>query len=292
MHGPTALPCCLFQPLETVRLIVWRRLTERFHSNKSFAESPVGSRQNRSAEMDLSDSFYRYKFSLFFFDSNFVGIAILCLLSIMLTYKEAIGRNKLLLAYFLLFATLSRASIFAGLCQFAIYKLWRWRVWTLFGLLAAQVLIIGKLFMNFTTQGSEAIQAVDGSLSSKFYILSLMTETYGKADTEQRLFGIGVGNFSNLAGIFADNIGGTFVLELGIAGSALLVVYIWILCRKCPVAIYLLILPMVINGFSPVSTSMPYFFVALGLLGGLRGSMRDETGQLGNVATSCEILEG
>jgi len=244
-----------------------------------------------AAESDLSDSFYLYKSSLFFVDSNFAGIAILCLLSIMLTYKEVIGRNKLLLAYFLLFATLSRASIFAGICQFAIYKLWRWRVWTLFGLLAAQVLIIGKLFINFTTQGSAAIQAVDGSLSSKFYILSLMTDTYGKADTTQKLFGIGVGNFSSLAGIFAHNIVATFVLELGIAGSILLVIYIWILCRKCPVAIYLLILPMVINGFSLVSTSMPYFFVALGLLGGLRGTMRDGTGRFSEVH-SCELREG
>ncbi len=247
---------------------------------------------NVAAEADLTDTFYQYKSSLFFVDSNFAGIAILCLLSIMLTYKEAIGRNRLLLAYFLLFATLSRASIFAGVCQFAIYKLWRWRIWTLFGLLAAQVLIIGKLFLNFTTQGPDAIQAFDGSLSSKFYILSLMTDTYGRADATQKLFGIGVGNFSSLAGIFAHNIVATFVLELGIAGSALLIVYIWILCRKCPVAIYLLILPMVINGFSLVSTSMPYFFVALGLLGGLRGSMLDGTGRLGNGATSWEVLEG
>jgi len=225
-----------------------------------------------TAGTDVSDSFYLYKASLFFFDSNFVGIEILCFLAIMFAFKKEIGRKRWLLAYFLLFATLSRASIAAGICQLVIYKLWRWRAWAFFGLLAAQVIAIYQLFVSYTTQGSQAIHDMDGSLASKFFILSLMTETYRRADTAQRLFGIGVGNLFNLAGIFAHNIVATFVLELGISGSLLLTAYVWILSRKCPASIYLLILPLVINGFSLVSTSMPYFFVALGLLAALRGS--------------------
>ena len=225
-----------------------------------------------TAGTDVSDSFYLYKASLFFFDSNFVGIEILCLLAIMLAFREEIGRKRWLLVYFLLFATLSRASIAAGICQLVIYKLWRWRVWAFFGLLAAQVIAIYQLFVSYTAQGSQAMHDMDGSLASKFFILSLMTETYRRADTAQRLFGIGVGNLFNLAGIFAHNIVATFVLELGISGSLLLTAYVWILSRKCPASIYLLILPLVINGFSLVSTSMPYFFVALGLLAALRGS--------------------
>jgi hypothetical protein len=153
--------------------------------------------------------------------------------------------------------------------------LWRWRVWAFFGLLAAQVIAIYQLFLSYTTQGSQAIHDMDGSLASKFFILSLMTETYRRADTAQRLFGIGVGNLFNLAGIFAHNIVATFVLELGISGSLLFAAYVWILSRKCPASIYLLILPLVINGFSLVSTSMPYFFVALGLLAALRRPARD-----------------
>jgi hypothetical protein len=95
-------------------------------------------------EADASDSFYLYKASLFFYDSNFAGIEILCLLAIMFAFRESIGRKKWLLAYLLLFATFSRASIAAGICQLVVYKLWRWRIWTLFGLLAAQVIIIGQ----------------------------------------------------------------------------------------------------------------------------------------------------
>ena len=245
-----------------------------------------------TAGTDVSDTFYLYKASLFFFDSNFVGIEILCLLAIMFAFKEEMGRKRWLLAYLLLFATLSRASIAAGICQLVIYKLWRWRVWTLFGLLAAQVIAIYQLFLSYTTQGSQAIHDMDGSLASKFFILSLMTETYRRADAAQRLFGIGVGNLFNLAGIFAHNIVATFILELGIGGSLLLAVYVWILSRKCPASIYLLILPLAINGFSLVSTSMPYFFVALGLLAALRGSPHDGNATREGQTTSYELQEG
>jgi hypothetical protein len=234
-----------------------------------------------TSEADLSDRFYLYKFSLFYVDSNFVGVEILCLLSIMFAFRSAIGRKKWLLAYILLFATLSRASIAAGMCQLIIYKLWRWRVWTAVALFSAQVLVILKLLITFTTQGSASIKAIDGSFASKFYLLTLMAQVFDQADTAQRLFGVGAGNFVNLAQIATHNILTTFVLELGVGGSLLFIVYVWTLCRKCPEATYLLILPMVIAGFSMVSlAAMPYFFGALGLLGTLRGSLRDGSGAL------------
>jgi hypothetical protein len=245
-----------------------------------------------TTETDVSESFYLYKASLFFFDSNFAGIEILCLLAIMFAFRKEIGRKRWLLAYLLLLATFSRASIAAGVCQLVVYKLWRWRVWMLFGLLVAQVIVIGQLFLSYTTQDSEAIHDIDGSLSSKLFILSLMTEIYRQADTAQRLFGIGVGNLYNLAGIFAHNIVATFVLELGIGGSLLFSAYVWILSRKCPASIYLLVLPMVINGFSLVSTTMPYFFVALGLLAALRGTARDGVGAPGTETSSRVIQKG
>jgi hypothetical protein len=243
-------------------------------------------------EADYSDGFYLYKASLFFYDSNFAGIEILCFLAVMFAFRETIGRKKWLLAYLLLLATFSRASIAAAICQLVIYKLWRWRIWTLFGLLAAQVIIIGRLFLSYTTQGAETLHNIDGSLSSKFFILALMTEIYHHADTAQRLFGIGASNLFNMVGIFAHNIVVTLVLELGVGGSLLFAIYIWILSRKCPVSIYLLILPMIVNGFSAVSTTMPYFFAALGLLAALRGTARAGAIVPGNEIASHENQKG
>jgi hypothetical protein len=235
-----------------------------------------------NADTYTSNDFYLYKASLFFFDSNFAGIETLCLLSIMFAFRGNIKRNRWLLAYILLLASMSRASIVAGICQLVMYVLWRWRVWAFLGMLMAQALVVVKLFMDYTTQGSDSIKAIDGSLASKFYLLTLMMDTYQEADRAQKFFGVGAGNFFNLFGILsAHNIVVTFVTELGIGGSLLFAVYIWILSRKCPVAICLLILPIIINGFSLVSTwAMPYFFAALGLLGALRNSQLNGSGAL------------
>jgi hypothetical protein len=119
-----------------------------------------------------------------------------------------------------------------------------------------------------------------------------MTDIYRRADAMQRLFGISVGNLFNLAGIFAHNILATFVLELGICGSLLVAIYVWILSRRCPSSIYLLILPIVINGFSLVSTTMPYFFAALGLLAALRDSRHNGFGAQGNETSNQKNKRG
>jgi hypothetical protein len=247
-----------------------------------------------TAETDFSDSFYLYKFSLFFVDSNFVGIEILCLLAVMFAFRETIDKKRWLLAYFLLLASLSRASIAAAICQLIVYKLWRWRVWAVLGMLIAQVLIMIELFLSFTSSDSSSIKDLDGSFASKFFLLSLMVDTYGEADKVQKLLGVGAGNFFNLFGILsAHNIVVICVTEIGIAGTLLLVVYVWLLSRKCPVAISLLILPIVINGFALLSAwAMPFFFAALGLLGALRGTWRDGSEISGSKTTTRGNLKG
>ena len=247
-----------------------------------------------TAELDHADTFYLYKASLFFVDSNFVGIEILCLLSIMFAFRETIGRKRWLLVYLLLFATLSRASIAAGICQLFIFKFWRWRVWTLFCLLLSTVFIAVRLFIDYITVGADTAKAIDGSLSTKFFIVTVMMNIFQMADTPQKLCGVGAGNFLNLSGnLSAHTMVALFTIELGIGGSILFLVYLWILCRKCPVSIYLLILPVAINGLSLVSAAaMPFFFGALGLLGALRGTVRDGTGGLVNEVTSSEVVEG
>lgn len=240
-----------------------------------------------NSEFDFSDSFYLYKFSLFFVDSNFVGVEIVCVLSIMFAFSDKIGRLQWLLAYILLFATLSRASILAGICQLLVFKFWRWRAWTLFCLLVTTVLLAARLFVNYITMGPDSTKAIDGSLSTKFFIVTVMMNIFQTADTEQKLCGVGAGNFLNLSGTFsAHTMVALFAIELGVAGSILFLIYLWILCRKCPVSIYLLILPIAINGLSLVSAAaMPYFFGALGLLGALRGSTRDGTAVPGSRVT-------
>jgi hypothetical protein len=231
--------------------------------------------------VETSEQFYLYKSSLFYVDSNFVGIALVCLIPVIISHADLHRNKRLILAYLLLLATFSRASIVAGICQFLIYKFWRRRRWLLIGLTAAQAVIIGALFIDFTTYGNGNTQAIDPSFSTKFYILDLMTQSYANADTVQKLFGIGAGNADNLIGIFAHNIIATFSIELGTVGSILVAAYVLAFARRCPEVFYLLIFPMVINGFSLVSTSMPYFFASLGLLGACHYLQRQGTTQHG-----------
>jgi hypothetical protein len=231
-----------------------------------------------AAGLEDSQTFYLYKTSLFYVDSNFVGIALVCLIAVIINHADPYRNKRLALAYLLLLATFSRASIAAGICQFAIFKFWRWRRWLLFGLVITQVVVLGALFNDFITNGNGTTRELDPSFSTKFYILSLMAQSYAHAGAIQKLFGIGAGNADNLFGIFAHNIIATFSIEIGIVGFALVAIYVWIFARKCPEATYLLIFPIVINGFSLVSTSMPYFFASLGLLGAMHNLSRDGNG--------------
>jgi hypothetical protein len=225
-----------------------------------------------AAGIDETQTFYLFKTSILYFDSNFVGIALVCLIAIVITHADTYRNKRLALAYLLLFATFSRASIAAGICQLAIYRLWRWRRWLAVAVIVVQTAIIVALFIDFISDGSQRTQAIDPSFSTKFYILSLVAQNYVDAGQIQKLFGIGAGNADNLIGLFAHNIVATFSIEIGVVGSVFVFLYVWLFYRKCPKALYLLVVPVVLNGFSLVSTSMPYFFASLGLLKALQVS--------------------
>jgi hypothetical protein len=216
--------------------------------------------------------FYRYKQSAIFGDANSTGIALLCLIAILLVFREHVGRRHLALAYILMFATFSRASIVAALFQYLIYKLWRWRRWIVWAIAICSPFVLYGLFVWYLNSGTDALHAADGSFVSKLFILQQMTNIYSQADVFQRLVGIGSGNTEYLAGMAAHNVIVVFVLELGFVGSALLVLYVWSLARRSPQAFFLLIVPMMINASSLFLTTMPYFYVTLGLLGSVTAS--------------------
>src|SRR6185437_222690 len=98
------------------------------------------------------------------------------------------------------------------------------------------------------------------------------------------------GNSAGLIGLFAHNIAVTFALEMGILGFIATALYVWLLSKRSPSTSYILIIPVVINGFSLVSTSMPYFFVALGLLGASSAVPWERGGLFGDV--DCEEGSG
>jgi hypothetical protein len=216
------------------------------------------------------DWFYRYKQSILFGDSNSVGMALLCLIGMMLAFREQFCRRHLLLAFVLMMATFSRASIIAAVLQFLIYKFWRWRRWILGAIVLSSPFIVFRLLSWYIDTGNQAGGDVDKSFVSKLFILQSMIEIYSGADITQRLFGIGSGNMQFLAGIAAHNILVSFAIELGLVGSAAFLIYMWLLARRSPRAAFLLLLPMFVNGFSLFLTTIPYFYLTLGVLGTLK----------------------
>ncbi len=218
---------------------------------------------------DSDPLFYRYKMSFFFGDGNNAGLALLCLIALMLTFHKYVGRRRIFVAYLLMLGTVSRASIFAALCQYIIYKMWRFRRWMLLALVIVVPIIVFALMSSYSSSGAAEFKEFDGSFASKLMLLDKMQDIYSDADLRLKLFGIGAGNLEGLIDIAAHNIVVTFALEFGVIGSILVVWYVRLLTRKSELAGYLLVLPMVINGFALVLTSTPYFYLTLGLLGGL-----------------------
>jgi hypothetical protein len=225
----------------------------------------------RLEEID-ADWFYRYKQSIFFADSNSVGLALLCLTAVLLVFRKHVSKKHLFLAYVLVAATLSRASITAGICQLFIYRFWRWRRWILLVVFVAVPVVVSLLFTDYSTGGSDSFSAVDESFASKFLILQQMVAMWPDADTLQKLVGIGAGNTEGFIGIAAHTIIAGFVFELGLAGSVLVIAYVWLLSRRSCKAFYLLTVPILINGLSLILTSMPYFYITLGLLSAVTDS--------------------
>jgi hypothetical protein len=229
-----------------------------------------------------ADALYRFKQSVFFSDSNSTGLALLCLIAAVLVFRQHTSKAQIFLAYALLIATLSRASIAAGFCQLIIYWFWRHRRWVLIAIAVCAPVLTFLLFTTYTSQGKESVASIDGSLASKFLVLQRMIGMYSDADALQRMVGIGVGNTQGMIGIAAHTLIATSALELGVVGSALICMYVWLLCRRSPKTFYLLVVPIVVNGFSLILPSMPFFYITLGALSVVKTS-RMEPPAKGNV---------
>ncbi|MGH9739412.1 MAG: hypothetical protein ACRD4X_12640 [Candidatus Acidiferrales bacterium] len=210
--------------------------------------------------------FYRYKVSLFFLDANVAGLALLCLAALLLGFRKYVHRWQIVLAYVLIGATFSRASIFAAVCQLIIYGFWKHRRFIIGSLAFAGGLALSGLMVVTLRSGIEIVQSFDPSFASKFLILMETWQWYAASSWLHRLVGVGAGNASGVIGIAAHDIFATGVLEYGIVGSLLIAAYLWLFCRRSSRAASLLVVPVIINGFSLFSSAMPFFYVVLGIL--------------------------
>lgn len=161
--------------------------------------------------MNSDQQFYLYKFNSFMFkDSNTTALFILTILFTNLAINELISKKKNLtniILVILLLLTFSRAAIFGALIGFVLYK----------GSNAFKlaVLTIG-LLLSFLLDITN-----DGSLLTKFFILSEFWFAYQAASIEAILFGNGIGMSDKLLGYSAHIFIISVILDLGIVGTVL-----------------------------------------------------------------------
>lgn len=212
-------------------------------------------------------SFYDYKWSLLYFDSNFVSFIILFFLMFAFFLKEKkifnIGKIRFSLLLILLFFTFSRASLFAFIVTYLFVKSankYKTSIFILFliGYFYAAFELIGKYKSGMNYIG------VDGSFNSKFYLISVAIDNYNSIPFINKLFGIGLNNFLYYSGgIFAHNIFITLLYEFGIFGTLMFVCFLFYSYLKIGKDVAYIYIPLLVAGFSLFSAYVPFLFVLI-----------------------------
>lgn len=214
---------------------------------------------NNSSEL----GFYLYKFgSMAFADSN--TTALVCLTAMMLCYylikHHAVKANTMFLVTTLIMVScLSRSAIISSMLTFFFFALgYKWRV---FLIMFSPILLVFSLgFISFNIS--------DGSLESKFYILSKFSEYLFSAPVSSILLGVGFDSSSAaLDNIYGHILFVTLVVESGVVGFFLYMTFFATLLVNTKWKTGIIILPLAISSLSYFFyLGAPFFFVSLALL--------------------------
>tara|TARA_R100000365_G_C2745788_1_gene74794 strand:- start:107 stop:1111 length:1005 start_codon:yes stop_codon:yes gene_type:complete len=196
--------------------------------------------------------FYLYKFgSLMFADSNTVALVALCFIGLG-TYIRAIGgpRNTILLMAFaaIVLLTFSR-SAYVALAALAVVALL-----SQFTRVARAVFVCLAGAASCITLMTVAPSSLDGSLLTKIGILNNAWEIAGQVGLYEWLFGIGLGQTESYTYTPAHVLPVTYVSEMGVVGSLLVLMWLAQLVARNR-AILLFLLPAMV-------ASMSYFLYA------------------------------
>ena len=119
-----------------------------------------------------------------------------------------------------------------------------------------------KLVGKYTS--GDSYVDVDGSFNSKFYLISSALDNYAGVPFVNKIFGIGLNNFSYYTdGFFAHNIFITLVYEFGILGTLMFVLFLLYSYFKIGKDVTYIFIPLLVAGFSLFSAYVPFLFVLL-----------------------------
>lgn len=212
-------------------------------------------------------NFYSYKASIFYFDSNFAGLLILCFFYFALFLKRNLiynlGAFKFIILFILLILTFSRAAIFAFFVSYILLTYGEKYIKSIFFVFSFICFYWFFILLN-SYIGGEDFLSVDGSFNSKFYIIKLALDNYPFLDNFNKIFGIGLANFIQLTdGIFAHNILVTLVYEFGLYGILIYLIFLLSSYKKIGKDFFYILLPFFIASFSLFSAYSPFLFVLI-----------------------------
>lgn len=218
---------------------------------------------------DGEEGFYRFKESLFYFDSNFTGIVICSFLMFFIFLKEKeildIGNFYMWGYIVFLFLTFSRGSILAFLVAYFLVKVSGKYYRSASVVISFVVFYVSVKLINYFDAGND-FRNVDLSFNSKFNIIYNTFDIYNGFNLVQKFFGIGLANYINYGGIFAHTILTTFLIEFGIIGMVLFFVMCIYHYTKTKGYVMYLLFPFLINSASLFSAYMVFYFIIVSLI--------------------------
>lgn len=214
--------------------------------------------------IETQTGFYRLKGSLFFFDSNFVGLNLAIFFGFLLYLRQEglPGITKyLFITFILIISTLSRASIFTAVCSFLIFTGSQRSL--KYKLILGAALLTG-LFIYLII--SADMQNIDGSFRSKFIIILNAFNTYMHLPPANQLLGIGLNNTKLYLNVWSHNFLVMYILETGLAGFVVLLLAFYSWCRLTGWKALFVLGPFLINGFSLSTYFLAPVFILIAII--------------------------
>ncbi len=207
--------------------------------------------------------FYSYKFnSILFEDSNFVGVMIVVLFSVVL-YLEDLLKKKLLVLKLLLFIfvilTLSRASILVFIFMYILFYTKNLNYRPIKLLIIITGIMLGTIIF--------ALSLKDDSFNTKLLMFNLFADYIHYTSPFNLLFGIGIGEHaSNEYSLMYHNIIFQHIMDEGILGFTLLFIFWLQTIRKSNYKNLFIFIPFIMLGMSVVGHTIAYFYVVISLI--------------------------
>lgn len=205
--------------------------------------------------------YYQYKMSsIMYQDSNFVGLYLVTLFFLSTYLRRYYGiqlKTQRILLFALTILTISKAAIAVIVAFWILFDLKTAR-WKKALLLSMAGFMVGGYMLRELAFGL--------SVEGKLRIFNLVGNWWASASWFNRLFGVGYGHTREAIGMGAHNIFLTFLLESGLIGLLLMLLFWLLLMRSTKMRGLIIFVPFLTVSMSATAHAVPYLYCILALI--------------------------